>query len=71
MPGGPATPGLIKAIKELSARNAALETKAAALKTRAATAETKAAQATAATETFEARLRALEAGGTSTTQARK
>jgi hypothetical protein len=49
------TPVLIEAIKELKAE-------VDALKARAATAETKAAQATATLETFEARLRRLEAG---------
>jgi hypothetical protein len=49
------TPVLIEAIKELAAQNEAL-------KARAATAEAKAAQATATLETFEARLRRLEAG---------
>ncbi len=49
------TPVLIEAIKELAAQNAAL-------KVQAAEAKAQAAEATAATQTFEARLRALEAG---------
>ena len=59
------TPVLIEAIKELKAENEALKAQAAADKTQA-TADK--AQATATLDSFEARLRALEAGGT---QARK
>ena len=55
------TPMLVKALKEQQAQ---IE----ALKAHAATAKAKAAQATATTETFEARLRRLEAAGE---QARK
>ena len=55
------TPMLVEALKEQQAQ---IE----ALKAHAATAEAKAAQATATTETFEARLRRLEAAGE---QARK
>jgi hypothetical protein len=52
------TPVLLEAIKELAARNEALEASNTALQTRATTAE---AKATATTEAFEARLRRLEA----------
>ncbi|MBF9237022.1 tail fiber domain-containing protein [Hymenobacter sp. BT683] len=53
----------VSATQELARKVAALEAENAALKTRTASAETKAAQATAATESFEQRLQALEAGG--------
>ena len=63
------TPVLIEALKEQQAQIEALKAEAAAAKTaagaassRAAAAEAKAAQATATLETFEARLRRLEAG---------
>lgn len=49
-------------IEELKKQNTALQGQAKALKNRAATAETQATQATATLETFEARLRRLEAG---------
>ena len=57
------TPVLIKAIKEQQVQIEALKARADAANTKAATAETKAAQATATLETFEARLRRLEAAG--------
>jgi hypothetical protein len=62
-------PVLIEALKEQQVQIEALKGEAATANTRAASAETKAAQATATLETFEARLRRLEAstGG----QARK
>jgi DNA-binding beta-propeller fold protein YncE len=62
------TPVLLEAIKELAAQNEALKAAAGAANSRAASAEAKAAQATATLETFEARLRRLEA---STAQAQR
>jgi|GEM_PF-2044098 len=56
------TPVLIEAIKELKAENAALTQEAAAAKAEASSAKTEAARATATLDTFEARLRRLEAG---------
>ncbi len=56
------TPVLLEAIKELAAQNEALKIEAAEATSRASSAEAKAAQATATLETFEARLRRLEAG---------
>jgi len=56
------TPVLIEAIKELAAQNEALKQEASTAKAAAGRAQAQAAQATATLETFEARLRRLEAG---------
>jgi hypothetical protein len=55
------TPVLIEALKEQQAQIEALKAAAAAANTRAAAAEAQATQATATLDTFEARLRRLEA----------
>ncbi|MBF9237021.1 tail fiber domain-containing protein [Hymenobacter sp. BT683] len=61
---GKLTPLLVQAIQDQQKLIDQQQAEIQALKARAASAETKAAQATAATESFEQRLRALEAGVT-------
>jgi len=57
------TPVLLEAIKELKAENDALKARTAVAEANAGAAKAQAATATATVETFEARLRRLEAGG--------
>ena len=65
------TPVLIEALKEQQAQIEALKARAATAEAKAASAETKAAQATVTLDTFEARLRRLEAAGSPPAQARR
>nr|WP_236049424.1 tail fiber domain-containing protein [Hymenobacter negativus] len=55
------TPVLVEALKEQQQQIEALKARAASAEAKATSAETKAAQATATLDTFEARLRRLEA----------